>query len=953
MAKQAQQSWKKLWQTFHTAIKLPQHQRQAWISSHADLTEAEMSELSSLLAAHAAADNVLDYLPDKIIPAPQAGEIIDVWKVLKQIGRGGGGRVYLAERCDGAFQRQVALKVFSPLCAGADLQAAFIRERQILAALDHRGIARLLDAGTSSQGFLYLVMEYVSGVPLLQFCRDSWCEPEQRLQLFEQICTAVAYAHRKLVAHGDLKPGNIMVELADDGSARHIKLLDFGISRLLVSEPLQDRTHASMSFTPAYAAPEQWQGHALSVAADIFSLGVILYELLSGRTPFAESAHDRETFLAAVRQGPAPLAQLKRDERSKLAQHGAKLPRELDWISACCLRFEPEARYPGMQPLLYDLRALREHYPVSVAPVSASYRIGKFARRHWHWLSAAATALLVITLLMTMLVVANRTTARALQRSELFRVHAESTVDFLTDLFDLSDRTRQAGELPNASEILAKSRQQLQQHSDLGAAVRYPLLSALATVYSNLGDHQTALELAQESLTLVQIAGNPEQLLTAQMQLGKIQFLAGKLTQSKVTLSRSIDAMNAHSRTAFPAQQRIRLHLALGTTLQHLGDLPAAGEHFQHAAELSRNTAAVPALDRADVLLRLGSWHWSSGDLAAAEGYYAAAIDAHTQLPQRNLPELARAVDAHAASLYALGRYPAAAEEYRQAISMRRQVLGNEHRFTADSLSNLGAVWYEMGHDTGAETALREALSIYHKVLDDEHVAIGKTLNNLGLVRLRQGDADEAETLFRQALAIHTTALGSKHLKVAGNLNNLGLVAEQRGDWNTAVGYFQQALAIQRQALGDEHPALAHAQTNLGRIALYQQQRQRAATLFQQAYTLRLEKLGAEHTALASTLFWWGLANCHWGDAIPALEQLRHSYRIREQRLGQQHPDSIAARGALAVCTMLYSNHDSNIANELRHWQTLQLHYAATHPLHRMLAEMLTQQQSAPAAIKN
>jgi len=906
--------WQRILAAFHGALEHSECDRESWLAGADQLREAERDEVRALLRAHAAKDTLLDRRPALDTP-PGPGEQLGPWRLLDPLGRGGGGTVYLAERCDGTFERRVAIKFFQPLLFSGSLRQAFDAERRILASLDHPGIVRLLDAGDSDSGWPYLVMEHVDGATLDRWCRLIDAPNDAmiavRLNLFRQICAAVEYAHRMLVVHGDLKPENILVEAR--GDRPRARLLDFGIARLLEHQRPPAGSH-SLSFTPASAAPEQWRGEPPSVATDVHALGLLLCEILTGRNPFADLPEHAEARLVAM-QASLPTLQARSrcnavDASRPAARH--RLPRELDWILARCLAFEPGDRYPGVGPLLQDLDALREHRPVRARPTGPGYPIGCFIRRHWSWLSATAIGVAGLMALVVLLTLSNQRVDRALATSERNLAQAESTVAFLTRLFALSDRTRSGGEVPDALEILERGRDELAQDSGLQAELRLPLLLSLARIHANLGENTEALALARQAQGLIE--EDPGRAAEVGLEIGRIQFQSGQLEASRGSLNDALAALDADPATARSDGLRARIHLALGTSEQHLGRLESAGREFHAAAALAEarpdpgTQSAIhgsgwsPDLP-AEILLRLGSWEWSNGNLDAAAAHYRHAIDILQALGQRYLPERARAIDAHASALYAQGRYAPAAEQYRDAVELRRRVLGDHHQHTADSLSNLGAVHYEMGNDGQAEPALREARAIYTAQGGGDHQALGKILNNLGLVRLRLGDLVEAEALFEQALELHRETLGPVHAKVAGNLNNLGLVAERRGDLRAADGLYREAQVILREQLGPAHPALAYSATNRARIALLEGRHAEADEGFDQALELRRSALGEDHPATASSQFWSGISRCIQGRHQPALQQLELSLGIRRKRLGDTHPDTLIAAAALARCS--------------------------------------------------
>ncbi len=930
--------WDHIWRLFYEAMELSGPELTAWWSQRTDVSADQRLRLQQLLRAHHSTDSMLDHPLNLQRELLHAGSILGSWQIKRLLARGGYGEVYLASRCDGEFERTVAIKVFSPLIVGKGSRENFLGEQKILASLDHPGIVRLLDAGHSEQGLMYLVMEYVAGTALLEHCRQQQPDLHSRLALFEQICTAVDYAHRQLVVHCDLHPGNIMV--CPSASGWQTKLLDFGVSRLITTR----EACGLRGFTPEYASPEQYLQQALGTATDVFAAGVILSVLLTGQTPFAANASDQASYLRAVQQGPLPLSELQANDGSGSGRSERQLPRELDWIKDRCLGYRPQQRYPGMQALLHDLRCLRRHYPVQARPVGTLYRLRKYLRRHWRWVAPASMGLLLLSALTLRLYQEQQHTRQALRQSEQQRLRAQATVNFLASLFDQADRTRQSGDTADAVTMLARGWQQLQQDQTLDAELKLPLIIKLSEIYSNLGAYDRALQLARQGRELAADSADSEAMLAADLAIGKIQFLAGQLQSSVATLESAVREIRRDPAPTLRALQ-VDLLLALGTSLQHLGELPRAGESFQQAATLSADHKQASAdadsvLQHAEVLLRLGSWNWSTGQLEQARDYYLQALQVHETLTRRHMPELARAVDAYASALYALGDHAHAAEQFQRAIAIRRQALGDQHRLTADSLSNLGAVYYELGDDHGAVEVLQEALQIYQQLGFDRHQAIGKILNNLGLVKLRLGLTDEAIDLLTRSLAIHVENLGERHVKVAGNLNNLGLAAEWSNHLDRAQSHYERALQMQQALLGNEHPATAVSLVNLARMAMFAQHHEQAQQLFDQAWSIIQKAHGDDSVNLASVLFWWGIMDCATERRELALQRLQRAYQLRVQH-GPQHPDTILARGGLAACRLASDQLSvAMLAQEQRHWLALQLRLPPPQPWPRLITAM-------------
>ena len=352
-------------------------------------------EVESLLEFEERAGAVLDSAvvpgaalrPERDAPAP---EFIGPYRIVHEIGRGGMGVVYLGERADGEYRKQVAIKLITSNRGDGAVIRRFRRERQILAQFEHPGIARLLDGGATSEGQPYFVMEYIEGLPLPVYCQARELPVAGRLALFLEVCDAVAHAHQRLIVHRDLKPGNILVTA--QGSP---KLLDFGLARLLEAEPGDDITQAGLPIlTPAYASPEQIRGEADSVSGDVYSLGVIFFELLAGRRPYEVPSGSLTEMVRVVCEQPAPrLSEMAVGERSRHHLSG-----DLEKIAAKALEKDARRRYATVDDLAADIRRHLDGLPVRARPATFAYRAGKFLRRHRISIPAtAAAAALILT----------------------------------------------------------------------------------------------------------------------------------------------------------------------------------------------------------------------------------------------------------------------------------------------------------------------------------------------------------------------------------------------------------------------------------------------------------------------------------------------------------------------------------------------------------------------------
>ena len=878
--------WTELWERFHRALALPPDERDAWLDAHCT-DPAVRAELDALLEAAGRSGTPLDR-PAAAVEPLEPGTRIGPWAVVDLLGRGGMGEVYRVERADGRFEKRAALKLLAASLGDDAFRARFERERRILAGLDHPNIARLIDAGRADDGRPWLLMELVDGRPITEVCRDESWPLARRLRAFVQACDAVAYAHRRLIVHRDLKPANLLVDA--DGRTM---LLDFGIARLLenTGDPALTRAGQAVPNTPGYASPEQLVRDETGTAVDVYALGLLLYELCTGQRPFAEADPGADA-LDQRRRPPEPTAV------------EASLQRELDWIVARACAFRPDERYPGVDALAADVQSVLDNRPPRARATGPLYRAGKFVRRNWPSVSAASAVGLVIVALAVGLVREGARTRAALVETDRQREQAEATAGFLRELFVRSDATRNDGVELTAGELLARGRERLARRDDLDPLLHADLLRTLSDVHRNLGDYGTAQALASESLA--RLADGPQRDRAAGwLRVGRALFAAGRPADARTALGRGLALVeNGGADPGAVDSLVIDLLHARGAAAQFDGDLEAAGADFR-AAEARLD--ALPASDperRSENRIRLGSWHWMHGRLDLARTAYADAVRWQRQRRAISAPELARALDAEASALLALGRAQDAAAGFEETVAIRRRVLGDAHPLTARSLSHLGAARYESGRIESARSALIESLAVLERAGADDGPQAAGALNNLGLVERASGRLGAARAAFERALAINRSTLGNEHLNVANNLNNLGLIAEDDRQWSLALARYDDAERIIRAVKGDDHADRAFQQTNRGRVLLMLGELQRAKQELDDALDVRESALGPAHPRTLETLFWAGLEACLAGRSDEGLPRLG--------RVVEHDPPGIdRARLAHAACGGAPANGDS------------------------------------------
>jgi len=692
------QSWARVKVVLAGALERPATERTAFLDGACGGDAALRKEVESLLAAHAAAE-ASAFIESPAVPdaSPDGleGHMVGPYRVLAEVGRGGMGAVYRAVRADDEYQKQVALKVVGR--PDPELVRRFRSERQILASLDHPGIARLIDGGATADGLPWLAMEFVCGQPITEYVRTHGLTLRQRLELFRETCAAVHYAHQSLVVHRDLKPSNILVTPA--GAPR---LLDFGIAKLLSDDDLAAGATLTLlrAMTPEYASPEQVRGQPITTASDVYSLGVLLCEILTGRRPHDLATRDPAEVAHIITSiAPAAPSALARAETSAIRPR--ELQGDLDTIVRMALRKEPERRYRSVDQLSEDVRRHLERRPVIARPDTVRYRTARFVRRNQALVGTAAVlGLSVVVALGAALVQARearRERAVAERRFEDVRQLAHS---FLFEFYDTIQDL--PGSTPARQLLVTRGLSYLDRLSREGASAA--LQREVATAYLRVGDVQ----------------GRPNM-----ANLGDTSGALASYGKAVATL-RALDA-------AHPGDPAVRRDLAVA--LHRTGVLEASLHHVPLAVATEREAIAIAEsvlaaapddLDALRVLLyadtRLADILAEAGRLEESLAAARSALPRYEALFARtgNKRDRLNVAIAHTKvgrSLAGLEKYPEAVVEFEKAEAIMRSMAEGQHDATAQRalavvLNYRGDVHEAAGDHGRALPCFREALGI-------------------------------------------------------------------------------------------------------------------------------------------------------------------------------------------------------------------------------------------------
>ena len=737
-------------------------------------------------------------LPDSAAEVPPPSRV-GPYRVLRRLGEGGMGEVFLARRDDGQFEQEVALKLLRPGLGTAELVSRFLRERQILARLEHPHIARLIDGGLAEDGRPYFAMEVVEGEPLTAWCARRESPIEERLRLLLTVCDAVEYAHRNLVVHRDLKPSNVLVT-----AEGNVKLLDFGVAKVLESEDEGSLTRTELrAMTPAYAAPEQVLGGAVSTATDVYSLGVLLFELLTGGclTPrrgrtAAELAGEvtRET---AERPSSRVMSGSTATELVRRRQ-ARRLRGDLDTIALTALRREPERRYPSAAALAADLRAFLAGRPVTARPDTLGYRATKFVRRHRFGVGAA--------LLLAVAIAAGISGTLYQSRVATLNARRAQRIDeLLLDMFRSADPTQSAGATITARQILDQGAAKVAAELADDPEIRAPMLDSLATVQLSLGLLPEAETAARQAVAARRSLGGDD-VATA----GSLAILGDALTrrdrhaEAGETLEEALRI--ARARAGEDAVETARVEL-LSATLHNLqGDFPGAEKLARAALAVDERHLGRDHADTVGAVEKLAEILSGEGRYAEAEGYARRALAAR---------EAAGGSGAYAASTAHLllgnllnkeKRFADAERELRRAVELRRATLGPDHPAVLAATIPLAAALGDSGDVDEARRLDEHVLEVRRRTQDRSGIA--EVLDDLGTFDCEFGDFPSAERRFAEARAIWSEVLGPDNPDTLMVQINQVYVLNHLGRAEEAVALGRSTLAVQRRIFGPGNPEL-------------------------------------------------------------------------------------------------------------------------------------------------
>ena len=868
--------WAKVLQIAEEAWDLSGDERDAFIAEVVARDPSLAEPLRKVMIADAAESDFLqpaggldfaldDEVPDRMGP----------YAIRQEAGRGGMGRVFVAERADGRFQRKVALKVLASPLATETERERFQNEADLLARLEHPNIARLYDAGVE-RGTPYLVMELVEGTRIDDYADAEGLDVGRRLRLFERVCAAVQHAHQKLIVHRDLKPSNILVDARGE-----VKLLDFGIAQFRADGATEGMVVGTM--TPAYASPEQSRGEPVTAATDVYSLGVVLHELLLGRRPNPDFTRAPEATgwtetTSPVELDPATFRDVSRSLRG-----------DLESILGRALAIEPGQRYPSAQALLDDLVRFRRTEPVAAREATRRYVVERFVMRN-----RAAVILSVVLGTGVMAGMAGvawqgRVAAIERDRAERAAARAEEVTDFLTGVFNVAapGDGPPADEIP-AREILDMGARRIEGDLAEDRLLQAEMMSVLGLVYRGLAVDSTAESMLVGALDRLRAEHGDEdpEVLDAQLELAEL--FANRHDRTAEHEMRAVQLFDDVVVRAERSPSEPRVQAALTRALSGLGStylLFAEGEAGEARDRLERAVTLGESLGDLDLIGQakhyLAWWHMGAANTEEAERLYHEALDALTERWGPTGEATLGTLSQIGWFYEGLARYPEAEEYLERAVRLRRDVYGDTHPRVANSLLGLGLVRLRSGNYAAGEEALRETLEISGPFSSDADLATNYSW--LAQTIAGQGRFAEANEEFERALSAAPAAQSGRIL------NDYGVFLRDRGQPAAAETRFFEAWQSYTTTFGPDHPYTAMVLGNLGGVQTAQGKHDEAAESLAQAVSVMETAWGEDNARLASPLVTLGWSHILQGNGDEAYRHLDRAHRISVASYAPEH----------------------------------------------------------------
>jgi eukaryotic-like serine/threonine-protein kinase len=832
--------WERIQSLFHGAADLPEGERDAFLQAACGADTALLTEILAMIEEDEQGKSLLDsdvaHLAAHVLDDPWQisanSKDFGPYIIKSVLGEGGMGVVYLAERRD--LGNLVAIKVLRDAWLSPARRERFASEQKTLALLVHSSIARLYDANTLPDGTPWFVMEYVEGLPLTDYCEKYNCLIARRLELFRQVCEAVQYAHQHAVIHRDLKPSNILVE--KDGGAR---LLDFGISKQLEgfdAPKFQTRTVLRL-MTPAYASPEQIRGDQVGVHTDVYSLGTILYELLTGKLPFdlsGLSPGEAATVIVAHEPGkPSSVVRRMPKAPGDAKSLGESAWADLDVLCLTAMHKDPARRYRSVEALLRDIDHYLKDEPLEARPDAITYRVSKFVGRNRR--AVAATAL-VLTAVVGLVIFFTVRLAKARDAALAEAARTERIQQFMTNLFQGGDESVGPSDEMRVVTLLDRGVQEA-QNLKTDPKIQAELLYNLGGIYEQLGKLDKADHLQSSALEQRKALFGPDSAEVAEslVALGGVRSDQAQYHEAEKLIRRGLEMSRRRLSPNHPAVGKALY--ALGALKVDRGDYDEAIQVLNQAVNIQSAPGGVPA-------------------------------------------DLAMSLTSLANSHFYLGHYDISKSLNQRVLAMDRQLYGDRHPNVAEDYINLAAIEFERTNYKGAEQLDRQALDIMQSFYTKNHPETASVMTLTARALVAEGQLSEAADMLRDALGVEEGIYKQAHPRIASTLNELGKIAQKQGKFDEAEMDFRREADIYRKVYDGKHYYIGVALSNQAGVYVDKKRYDQAERLFREALQMYSKTLPANHQLV-------GIAQVRLGDALA--HQRHYAEAELESRAGYEN----------------------------------------------------------------
>jgi serine/threonine protein kinase len=837
--------WQKIEHIYHAALEKDPSDRAEFVKQACGGDESLAQEVLSLLAEEGLTDEFLKVpalqvaakaiaLSAKVSgersPVPSIPAAIGPYRVIRLLGEGGMGLVLLAEQ-SAPVRRDVALKLIRASFFDSSVLQRFQSEQQSLAVMNHPAIAKVFDAGTTSDGQPYFVMEYVNGPSITKYCDGKKLKIRERLELFIKVCEGVQHAHQKAIIHRDLKPSNVLVEELDGKPVPRI--IDFGIAKAISSQPGSDQTMftqaGALVGTPGYMSPEQCDPGVLDVdtRADVYSLGIILYVLLTGMLPFDTAQWKKrplDEILRQLREEDPPSPSTKLNAEGQTATIAAQtrdiepgqlarlLQGDLDWITLKAVERDRSRRYGTPSELAADIQRYLDNEPVVARPASAGYRLQKYVRRHRIGVSVAAGLVLLLTTFVFL-------QAAELRRITRERDRANRITDFMTTMFKVSDPSEARGNSVTAREVLDKASKNIDTTLSKDPDLQGHLMTVMGTVYEALGLYSQAESLHERAVDIMSknIGPNQPETLITQGWVAWDLARQGRYADAE-KLSRSV--LETQRRVVGPDDPHtLETMYNLGWIL-HLERRPAEAEKLDRETLERRTRVLGPEHPRtlasmSNLAVDLGMQHKFSEAISLQKQ----TLEIQRRVLGAEAPDTLWTMTNLANSYLRQGNYADAEKLQRETLDIERRVLGPEHPNTLRIMINLGATLNNEKRFKDAEALEIQTLEIGRRVLGPEHPDVMAITNNLSRTLSGEGRTPESLALLRQIVATQRRVYGPTDQRTLDTAADLSSVLSDLGQFVEAKEILEDVFANERRAFGTDNPTTSLTEYNLACLA--------------------------------------------------------------------------------------------------------------------------------------